>query len=154
MGNYFFILFSPVKCLPGEHVCIVKGVEVCVSDEHDPDKECDCIVTEQNLEKRKEMDWDLDFIHNNCDNCWRTLNADQEDRDGDSVGDLYDICPDDADRLQKDDDNDGIGNECDPDYNPLPYLSDIQKKDSNDKSIAAAVIEKLLEMYYSEQRRG
>ena len=119
---------------------------MCVSDEHDPDEECDCIVTEPNRQKRKEMDWDLDFIHNKCDNCRKTENEDQKDRDGDSVGDLCDICPDDADRLQKDDDNDGIGNACDPIYNPSPYIQEKEK----DKSIAAAVMEKLLEMYYSE----
>ena len=45
-------------------MCVVKGVEVCVLDTLDPKKECDCIVTEEDEEKRKVMDWDLDFVHN------------------------------------------------------------------------------------------
>ena len=139
-----------MKCLEGEHICVVKGVEVCVSTALDPEKECDCIVTEPDQQKRKEMDWDLDFIHNNCDNCRTTPNADQKDRDGDSVGDLCDICPNNADRLQKDDDRDGIGNACDDDNNFLPLR--VQEEDNDNKPVIAEIMQKLLEMYYMEER--
>ena len=145
------MFYSAAKCLPGEHICVVKGIEVCVSDKLDPERECDCIVTEPDRQKRKRIDWDLDFIHDNCDNCKNTENEDQKDTDGDSVGDLCDKCVYVPDRLQKDADKDGIGDACD-DYNNIsPYFeADEQEEPNDNKNIATAIIEKLLELYYNK----
>ena len=133
-------------------MCVVKGVEVCVLDRLDPKKECDCIVTERDVEKRKVMDWDLDFVHNKCDNCKKIANENQEDMDTDGVGDLCDNCVDTPNRDQVDDDNDQIGDACDDRVVISPYNEVQEQEETNDdkKSMAAALMEKLLEMYYSE----
>ena len=100
----------------------MKGVEVCVSDKLDPDEKCDCIVTEPNRLKRKRMDWDLDFIHDKCDNCRYTVNPEQEDRDSDGIGDRCDFCYNIPNRPPVDKDHDGIPDACDSTINiPLYY---------------------------------
>ena len=122
---------------------------MCVSDNLDPDEECDCIVTEPDYQKRKRMDWDGDFIHNKCDNCFKVVNADQRDRDGDSIGDACDKCPDDFSRgpeFGKDSDRDGIPDVCDKDT-PPPYIQAEEEENDNDRSVIAAIMEKLLKMY-------
>ncbi len=48
-----------------------------------------------------------------CDNCLKVANADQLDRDHDSVGDACDNCPDIYNRGQLDSDGDGLGDVCD-----------------------------------------
>ncbi len=71
-------------------------------------------------------DFDGDGIDDDNDNCRTIVNPDQEDLDGDSIGDLCDSdidgddvpndednCRTDANPLQEDDDGDGIGNACD-----------------------------------------
>ena len=133
-------------------MCVVKGVEVCVLDRLDPKKECDCIVTERDVEKRKVMDWDLDFVHNKCDNCKKIENENQEDMDTDGVGDLCDNCVDTPNRDQVDDDYDQIGDKCDDGVVISPNNEvEVQEETSYDKkSMVAALMEKLLEMYYSE----
>ena len=133
-------------------MCVVKGVEVCVLDRLDLKKECDCIVTEEDEEKRKEMDWDLDFVHDKCDNCKKVKNENQEDSDSDSVGDICDNCDYKSNRDQVDDDYDQIGDACDPYVDPSPYNEVQEQEETNydKKSMAAALMEKLLEMYYSE----
>ena len=133
-------------------MCVVKGVEVCVLDRLDPKKECDCIVTETDAKKRKEMDWDLDFVHDKCDNCKKVENENQEDSDSDSVGDICDNCVYKSNRDQVDDDYDQIGDACDPYVVISPYNEVQEQEEMNydKKSMAAALMEKLLEMYYSE----
>lgn len=49
-----------------------------------------------------------------CDNCGFTFNPQQEDRDGDGVGDACDNCPEVANPDQHDSDGDHIGDACDP----------------------------------------
>ena len=129
-------------CKDGKHECDVKGVKVCVKTILDPKKECDCILTYQN----RIIDLDLDFIHNNCDNCRKVANGDQKDEDGDSVGDECDNCKTDKNRDQMDRDGDKMGDVCDPYTEVSPFQAQAQDK----KSMAAAIMEKLMEMYYSE----
>ena len=89
-------------------------------------KDCNCIVrgfrlTEEDRELQKRIDWDLDFIHNSCDNCKYTDNADQLDSDKDGVGDRCDNCVSVANPDQTDSDRDGRGDECDDFLNTSPY---------------------------------
>ena len=86
------------------------------------------------------------------------------DSDGDGVGDACDNCVSRKNKSQRDDDNDGIGNSCDnckDVYNPNQLDSDCTVKsmafdeddnvitESDKNSLAAQIMEKLLEMYYS-----
>ena len=80
-------------------------------------------------------DADRDGICGDADNCPQAANFDQQDADGDTVGDACDVCPQDplndpdgdgicngqdncpgvANPGQQDADGDGLGNACDPD---------------------------------------
>ena len=65
-------------------------------------------------------DADGDFVGDACDNC-EVFNPVQTDTDADGRGDACDTCPLDAGSPQTDDDADGVGNACDncpDDYNP------------------------------------
>lgn len=54
-------------------------------------------------------------IPNNQDNCPRNYNPDQEDMDGDGIGDLCDNCPRVRNPSQEDSDKDNVGDACDSD---------------------------------------
>ena len=125
-------------------MCVVKGVEVCVETRLDPKELCDCIVTETDFKTRKEMDWDLDFVHDKCDNCQRVENEDQKDRDFDGVGDLCNNCVNKANRDQRDSD---IGNECEDQDDGN---SQEEEETDNNKNLATAIMQKLMEWYYSK----
>lgn len=58
------------------------------------------------------LDYDFDYISDHCDNCVLASNTNQENRDGDAMGDACDRCPDVAD-YGVDADNDGIPDACD-----------------------------------------
>ena len=60
------------------------------------------------------IDFDGDFIFNDCDNCLQVSNPLQEDRDGDGVGDACDNCLDDFNPFQEDDNQNGVGSVCEP----------------------------------------
>ena len=58
------------------------------------------------------LDYDLDGIDDESDNCRMIYNPDQDDTDEDGIGDTCDTCPGVADPDQKDSDNDKIGDLC------------------------------------------
>lgn len=61
------------------------------------------------------LDGDEDGDPDPCDNCPEDPNSDQADGDGDGVGDACDNCPSIENPQQTDTDNDGLGDACDPD---------------------------------------
>lgn len=102
--------------------------EVCDSKDND----CDDLIDEDELGE----DTDGDGVHNLCDNCRDTYNADQlnsdtdshgnacdncistpnedqTDTDGDERGDVCDNCPESSNPFQEDTDGDGHGDVCD-----------------------------------------
>jgi hypothetical protein len=124
-------------------------------------------------------DDDNDQVVDVHDNCRTVANPRQQDMDKDSVGDACDNCPGIANN-QKDIDGDGVGNACDNcRFHPNPPPSPGQRQDPNDpqkygsmcttkpagmqyydedddmnsadkNGVAAHIMERLLEMYYSE----
>ena len=85
-----------------------------------------------------QLNSDGDNIGDDCDNCPMTQNQNQRDRDSDGVGNACDNCRTVPNPQQADTDGDGIGDACDED------------SPTKKKAIAAAVMEKFLEMYYSK----
>lgn len=59
-------------------------------------------------------DRDGDTIPDDTDNCPDVPNLDQHDEDSDGLGDACDTCPGDADPSNADGDHDGVGDVCDP----------------------------------------
>jgi hypothetical protein len=58
-------------------------------------------------------DRDGDGVGDGCDDCPSVSNPGQEDGDGDNIGDACDNCPRFANPAQNDSDRDGVGDECD-----------------------------------------
>ena len=58
-------------------------------------------------------DADGDFVGDVCDNCVDDWNEGQEDDDGDGVGNVCDNCPDDPNPTQDNNDADDLGDACD-----------------------------------------
>ncbi|MBC7235062.1 MAG: PD40 domain-containing protein, partial [Chloroflexi bacterium] len=73
----------------------------------------DCIDNCVNTPNAEQQDIDGDGIGDLCDNCLIESNADQADADEDGVGDVCDNCPDTPNTNQGDTDGDGIGDVCD-----------------------------------------
>ena len=75
------------------------------------------------------------FTANAQDNCVHVPNGDQSDVERDGVGDACDNCQSTPNSDQTDTDSDGVGDVCDP-YD-------------DKKGVAAEIMKKLLDMYYS-----
>jgi hypothetical protein len=97
----------------------LKGIAQSIMAGHDP-----------NYDAAYHADIDGDRVGDSLDNCPSTSNPDQEDANGDGIGDAcdpdddgvpdnIDNCPLKANAKQSDSDGDGIGNACDPDYVPV-----------------------------------
>ena len=107
-------------CPKGYHECTKKvgkkNIEACLRDAEDTN--CECLLESRS----RSLDYDGDYIRNECDNCVKVINPGQEDRDNNTVGDSCDFMD------AREQDLDG------------PNL----------KEIAAAIMEKLVEMYYNK----
>ena len=90
---------------------------VCLSDKKDTN--CECLL--ETLDRS--IDWDGDFVRNDCDNCGKIDNPDQKDSDGD-----------------------GTGDRCEG-------LNAVEQQESdydNKKEFFTAIVEKLFQMYSSK----
>jgi Zn-dependent metalloprotease len=87
-----------------------------LGDECDPDDDNDGILDDGDGSKAIGDNPCQDSNPNNCDdNCRFAVNGNQEDTDGDTVGDACDNCGDLQNADQLDTDDDGFGNVCDTD---------------------------------------
>ena len=78
------------------------------------------------------------------DNCQFVPNPSQKNSDSDTLGDACDNCPYHTNQNQNDYDGDGVGNACDKGVvEEEGYAKD------DDKSAVAEIMERLMEMYYS-----
>lgn len=155
---------SPQGCEPATEVGKCRGQKgICRP-------ECQAPAGEYN------KDWDHDGIPDRCDNCKKVKNYNQKDSDGDGIGDRCDNCPNKKNYDQKDWDRDGVGQVCD--NCPKHYNKDQADSDGDgigdacdrkhmasameaprdregyvdeedEESLASSIMERLLEMYYS-----
>ena len=86
-----------------------------------------------------QLDQDRDRRGDVCDNCPFTRNTNQADRDDDGVGNACDNCQGTPNSDQTDTDGDGVGDACDDDF----------PSNKNTVTLAAEVMEKLLELFYN-----
>ena len=100
------------------------------------------------------------YTVNSADNCYLQHNPDQADQDWDDRGDVCDNCPFRRNRNQADGDDDGVGNACDncrfiPNSDQTDTdgdgVGDACDDDlpSDKNTLAAEVMEKLLELFYN-----
>ena len=104
-------------CPEGYHECTrIDGKKACLRDTVDTN--CECLLESRS----RRLDWDGDFIRDDCDNCPKVINPGQKDSDSNDIGD-----------------------EC-----QLMAAREQELDGPNLKEIAAAVMEKLVEMYYNK----
>ncbi len=88
----------------------------CIPDECEADSDGDGVIDSCDLCPGFDdaLDTDGDGVPDGCDICPGFDDA--IDADGDGIPDGCDNCPNDPNPSQADDDEDGVGNACDPDY--------------------------------------
>jgi hypothetical protein len=110
------------SCPEGYHECTRRnGRKVCLRDAVDTN--CECLLESRS----RSLDWDGDFIRNDCDNCPKLKNPDQKDADGNGVGDSCEY------------------------RGPTsgPNIQEQELEETNTKDVIALIMKKLLETYYS-----
>lgn len=116
---------KPANCKPtGDETCDGKTDEGFADQESDGIADC--------------VDSDVDGVKDVSDNCPKVINQEQQDMDGDGVGDLLlnekDNCPKLYNTDRKDTDKDGLGNKCDDkDEDLVPWDQDNCPAGSNAK---------------------
>ncbi len=86
------------------------------------------------------LDFDLDGILDENDNCPSVKNADQLDSDQDGRGDQCDTCPNIADAVFSDFDGDGIGDACDDSCDTTVIVGGFQVGTSLEESVSDVVL--------------
>ena len=94
-----------------------------------------------------QKDSERDGVGDACDNCIDKSNSNQADKDEDGVGNACDNCRFVPNLDQKDSDNDGVGDACETMTQNAYYPMGRGDTNSEEKSLLAQIMEKLLDMY-------
>ncbi len=106
--------FADSACEDGRRYGELSGPHAgrCVGETDMPDASVDSSGPDAEIDAPPNLDMDNDGVLNATDNCQNVANANQDNEDGDALGDVCDPCPPVADNT--DGDGDGVGDRCDP----------------------------------------
>ena len=106
------------------------------------------------MPNENQRDTDSDGYGDVCDNCPYQPNDNQADVDEDGVGNACDNCRFVPNRDQTDSDGDGVGDACQTQtqnaYYPMGRGDSDDKMTAEEKGLLVQIMEKLLDVYYSD----